>query len=73
MTFFYNLYSTYGKYVWCLILSTRLINSKRFASSFEAFYDDLKNYENVKTNSKDEWLIPGPILHGKCSVLADQG
>ena len=39
------------------------------------FLDDLINDANNddKFESKDEWIIPGPILNGKCSVSADQG
>lgn len=39
------------------------------------FLGDLKNDANNDDNfeSKDDWIIPGPILNGKCSVSADQG
>ena len=40
------------------------------------FLDDLKNPANIQENdfeTIDEWIIPGPISNGKCSVSADQG
>ena len=35
------------------------------------FLDDLKNPANIQENdfeTIDEWIIPGPISNGKCSV-----
>ena len=35
------------------------------------FLDDLKNHANTQENdfeTIDEWIIPGPISNGKCSV-----